>query len=85
MQQGGFCRWGGLTLILMGAKILVSGEFGSHEDVVVGSYGISCKDKSIPTVLFLLHFDVCSLRCQLDRKHGGCQAEIDIRALVLIN
>ena len=39
----------------------------------------------IPTVLFLLHFNVCSLRCQLDRKHGGCQADIGIRALVLIN
>ena len=84
MQQGGFCHRGGLTLIPMGAKILLSGEFWSHEDVVVGSYGISCKDKSIPTVLFLLHFDVCSLRCQLDRKHGGCQAEIGIRALVLL-
>lgn len=39
----------------------------------------------IPTVLFLLHFNMCRLRCRLDRKHGGCQADIGIRALVLIN
>lgn len=62
------------------------GELWSHEDVV-GSYGISCKDKFIPHSysFFLLHFNVCSLRCQLDRKHGGCQADIGIRAMVLIN
>ena len=84
MQQGG----GSTLTIPMGVKIFsLQLENSGVMKTLWDHMGSVVKTDSflIPTVLFLLHFNMCRLRCRLDRKHGGCQADIGIRALVLIN